>query len=235
MNYSKDQQISDTLEGESIVFRYIQQQIISGNLKAGDKLPSERALSQVLNVSRGYVRKALSRLDHYGLIRTLPQRGTIVAELGSKAISGLIASIASFRDSFSPIDLFDIRELLEIYAAKRAAMLATHENIEEIQKWHMEFKLKADIGQRALDEDHLLHIAIAKASKNEVCLSLTSYITPQIIALNEGFPESDPNRFMNTYREHERIVNAILANDEAKAEEAMRHHMHAARQRRFAE
>ena len=56
MNYSKDQQISDTLEGESIVFRYIQQQIISGNLKAGDKLPSERALSQVLNVSRGYVR-----------------------------------------------------------------------------------------------------------------------------------------------------------------------------------
>ena len=54
MKYSKDQQISDTLEGESIVFRYIQQQIISGNLKAGDKLPSERALSQVLNVSRLY-------------------------------------------------------------------------------------------------------------------------------------------------------------------------------------
>jgi len=110
----------------------------------------------MLKVSRGYVRKALSRLDHYGLIRTLPQRGTIVAELGSKAISGLIASIASFQDAFSPIDLFDIRELLEIYAARRAAVEATPEDTEEIFRWHMEFKAKADNGKRALEEDHLL-------------------------------------------------------------------------------
>ncbi|HNT59519.1 MAG TPA: FCD domain-containing protein [Rectinema sp.] len=235
MNHSKEQQVSDTLEGELMVFRYIREQIIFGNLKAGDKLPSERALSQMLKVSRGYVRKALSRLDHYGLIRTLPQRGTIVAELGSKAISGLIASIASFQDAFSPIDLFDIRELLEIYAARRAAVEATPEDTEEIFRWHMEFKAKADNGKRALEEDHLLHIAIAKASKNAVCLSLTSYITPQIIALNEKFPESDPDRFINTYREHDRIVKAIVAKDGVGAEDAMRNHMYAARQRRFVE
>jgi GntR family transcriptional repressor for pyruvate dehydrogenase complex len=226
-------QADDSFEGESRVFGYIQTQIVSGELKAGDKLPSERQLCEILHVSRGYVRKALSRLDHYGLIETLPQRGTIVAKLGSKAISGLIASIGSFDESFAPMDLLEIRELLEGYAAKKAARLATQEDLQEILRWHMEFKAKADIGQRALDEDHLLHIAIAKASKNPVCLSLISYITPQIIALNVGFPESDPNRFEHTFEEHDRLVKCILARDEGGAEAAMMDHMREARRRRF--
>jgi len=222
-----------SFEDESRVLGYIQKQIVSGELKAGDKLPSERQLCEILSVSRGYVRKALSRLDHYGLIETLPQRGTTVAEMGSKAISGLIASIGSFDESFAPLDLLEIREILEGYAAKKAARLATPEDLQEILKWHMEFKAKADIGQRALDEDHLLHIAIAKASKNPVCLSLISYITPQIIALNVGFAESDPDRFVRTFEEHDRLVKSILSKDEQGAEAAMMDHMREARRRRF--
>lgn len=230
-----DKQTDDSFPLESRVLTYIKEQIVSGKLKANDKLPSERQLCEILKVSRGYVRKALSRLEHYGLIETLPQRGTIVAELGSKAISGLIASIGSFDESFAPADLFEIREILEGYAAKKAAKLASQDDLQEILKWHMEFKAKADIGQRALDEDHLLHIAIAKASKNPVCLSLISYITPQIIALNVGFPESDPHRFENTFKEHDSIVKCILTRDERGAETAMMYHMREARRRRFSD
>ena len=233
MEELQDQRANDSFQGESKVLGYIQKQIVSGKLKAGDKLPSERQLCEILHVSRGYVRKALSRLDHYGLIETLPQRGTIVAKLGSKAISGLIASIGSFDESFAPMDLLEIREILEEYAAKKAARFATQEDLQEILKWHMEFKAKADVGQRALDEDHLLHIAIAKASKNLVCLSLISYITPQIIALNVGFAESDPDRFVRTFEEHDRLVKCILAKDEQGAEAAMMDHMREARRRRF--
>ncbi len=225
----------EVFRSESKVLGYIQTQIVSGELKAGDKLPSERQLCELLNVSRGYVRKALSRLDHYGLIETLPQRGTIVAELGSKAISGLIASIGSFDETFAAIDLLEIREILEGYAAKKAAQIATEEDMQEIMRWHMEFKAKADVGQRALDEDHLLHIAIAKASKNPVCLSLISYITPQIIALNVGYSESDPDRFARTFEEHDRIVRCIAAKDAQGAEHAMMDHMREARRRRFPE
>lgn len=233
MEELQDQRANDSFQGESKILGYIQKQIVSGKLKAGDKLPSERQLCEILHVSRGYVRKALSRLDHYGLIETLPQRGTIVAKLGSKAISGLIASIGSFDESFAPMDLLEIREILEGYAAKKAARFATQEDLQEILKWHMEFKAKADVGQRALDEDHLLHIAIAKASKNLVCLSLISYITPQIIALNVGFAETDPDRFVRTFEEHDRLVKCILAKDEQGAEAAMMDHMREARRRRF--
>jgi GntR family transcriptional repressor for pyruvate dehydrogenase complex len=224
---------TDKTNPELAVLAHLRDQIVSGELKAGTKLPSERALGDTLGVSRGYVRKALAKLEHYGLIETQPQRGTIVAGLGSKAISGLMASIGSLDDYFEPVSLFEIRSLLECFAARRAASRADQDDLTEILKWHSDFRAKAHAGQRALEEDHLFHLAIAKASANPVCLSLISYITPQIISLNAGFAESDPNRFERTFAEHDEIVRSILGRDEEGAEAAMRTHMEEAWKRRL--
>lgn len=218
---------------EAQVLDYLRGQLVSGQLKAGMKLPSERALGETLGVSRGYVRKALAKLEHYGLIKTLPQRGTIVVGLGTKAISGLIASIGSFDDTFEPASLFEIRTLLETFAARRAAERSKPDDLTEILKWHSEFRARASVGQRGLEEDHLFHLAIAKASANPVCLSLISYITPQIISLNVDYAESDPERFAVTFGEHDRIVRSILEKDADAAAAAMRDHMDAAWRRRF--
>ncbi|HOX14097.1 MAG TPA: FadR/GntR family transcriptional regulator [Spirochaetia bacterium] len=222
-------------DSERIVLEHLRDQIVSGKLKASTKLPSERALCQTLGVSRGYVRKALAKLEHYGLIRTLPQRGTIVAGLGSKAISGLIASIGSLDEDFGPVELFEIRALLETFAARKAAERAGADDITEILKWHSEFRIRADAGQRGLEEDHLFHLAIARASGNPVCLALTSYFTPQIISLNADYAESDPDRFRRTFAEHDAIVRAILAGDPDVSAEAMRSHMEEAWKRRLPE
>jgi len=215
------------------VLDYLRGQLMSGELKAGMKLPSERALGETLGVSRGYVRIALAKLEHYGLIETLPQRGTIVVGLGTKAISGLIASIGSFDETFEPASLFEIRTLLETFAARRAAERSKSDDLTEILKWHSEFRAKASLGQRGLEEDHLFHLAIAKASANPVCLSLISYITPQIISLNVDYAESDPERFAITFGEHDRIVRCILEKDADAAAAAMQDHMDAAWRRRF--
>lgn len=220
-------------DSERIVLAHLRDQIVSGKLKAGTKLPSERALCQTLGVSRGYVRKALAKLEHYGLIRTQPQRGTIVAGLGTKAISGLIASIGSLDEDFGPVELFEIRALLETFAARKAAERAGADEITEILRWHSEFRLRADAGQRGLEEDHLFHLAVARASGNPVCLALTSYFTPQIISLNADFAESDPDRFRRTFTEHDGIVRAILAGDPDASAEAMRSHMEEAWKRRL--
>lgn len=223
----------DKNDAELVVLNHLRDQIVSGQLKAGTKLPSERNLCETLGVSRGYVRKALAKLEHYGLIETLPQRGTIVAGLGSKAISGLIASIGSFNEAFDPANLFEIRALLETFAARMAAERADPDNVTELLKWHSEFRAKANRGERALEEDHLLHLAIAKASANPVCLSLISYITPQIISLNTDFAESDPDRFQRTFSEHDKIVRSILAKDQEGAALAMKIHMDESWKRRL--
>jgi len=224
---------ADKSSPELAILAHLRDQIVSGELKAGTKLPSERALGDKLGVSRGYVRKALAKLEHYGLIETQPQRCTIVSGLGSKAISGLMASIGSLDDYFEPASLFEIRALLECFAARRAAKRADPDDLAEILKWHSEFRAKAAADQRALEEDHLFHLAIAKASANPVCLSLISYITPQIISLNADFAESDPNRFDRTFAEHDEIVRTIEERDEAGAEAAMRFHMEEAWKRRL--
>ncbi len=223
----------ENLDSERIVLEHLRDQIVSGKLKPGTKLPSERSLGLTLGVSRGYVRKALAKLEHYGLIRTLPQRGTVVAGLGTKAISGLIASVGSLDEEFDPAELFEIRALLESFAARKAAERAGPDEVTEILKWHSEFRARADAGQRGLEEDHLFHLAIAKASGNPVCLALTSYFTPQIISLNADFAESDPERFHRTFAEHDAIVRSILAADPQTAEEAMRTHMEEAWKRRL--
>lgn len=223
----------ENLDSERIVLEHLRDQIVSGKLKAGTKLPSERALGKTLGVSRGYVRKALAKLEHYGLIRTLPQRGTLVSGLGSKAVSGLIASIGSLDEDFGPADLFEIRALLESFAARKAAERAGPDDVTEILKWHSEFRARADAGQRGLEEDHLFHLAIAKASGNPVCLALTSYFTPQIISLNADFAESDPDRFRRTFAEHDEIVKAILTADPDASGAAMRRHMEEAWKRRL--
>lgn len=218
---------------EQIVLNHLRGQIVSGALKAGTKLPSERELGVTLGVSRGYVRKALAKLEHYGLIQTLPQRGTSVAGLGSKAISGLMANIGSLDEAFDVASLFEIRSLLECFAARLAAQRADQDDLTEILRWHSEFRAKASLGQRGLEEDHLFHLAVAKASANPVCLSLVSYITPQIISLNTDFPESDPDRFERTFEEHDAVVKAILGKEADKAEAAMKVHMDQAWRRRL--
>lgn len=220
-------------EAELRVFKYLRDEMVYGRLKAGAKLPSERSLVEVLGISRGYVRKALAKLEHYGLIKTLPKSGTIVADLGPKAITGLIAAIGNLDEAFDPSSLFEIRDVLEVFAAGQAARRCDNEGIAEILKWHGEFKAKADRGERALEEDHLFHLAIAKASGNPVCVSLVSYITPQIISLNADFAESDPDRFAHTFEEHEAIVQGIRKADADAAGRAMRLHMEQAWKRRL--
>ncbi len=222
-----------TSNSEMTVITFIRDQIVSDDLKPGDKLPSERELCERLKVSRGYIRKALVKLNHIGLIETLPQRGTIVAGFSSKAISGLLSSIGNFDGSFEPFDLFEIRTNLETFSARQAARRAGKAEREAIVSWHAALKAKVDLGIRALEEDHLFHLAIAKASCNAVCFALICYITPQILSLSAK-PEasSGKDRLVHTYEEHDRIVACILAGDPDGAEAAMREHMEKAWKRR---
>jgi GntR family transcriptional regulator, transcriptional repressor for pyruvate dehydrogenase complex len=232
----KSQQNSSThpmTQSELVVITHLRDQILSEHLKPGDKLPSERELSESLGVSRGYIRKALVKLNHIGLIETLPQRGTIVAGFSSKSISGLLSSIANFDESFEPLDLFEVRSTLESLSARLAARRAGADELEAIRSWHAAFKARVESGVRALEEDHLFHLAIAKAGGNAVCFALVCYITPQILALAARGETSTADRLRSTYEEHDEIVKAIAAGDPAGAEAAMRKHMEEAWRRRM--
>ena len=68
------------------------------NLEPGDKLPSERMLSEKFEVSRSNVREAIQRLEFYGLLKSIPQSGTFVANIGVIAMNGMIKDILRLDD-----------------------------------------------------------------------------------------------------------------------------------------
>lgn len=75
------------------IINQIKHLISTGQLQSGDRLPSERMLSQRLGVGRTQVRDAIKKLEFYGILKTLPQSGTVVAGFGVTALEGLISDV----------------------------------------------------------------------------------------------------------------------------------------------
>ncbi len=215
-----------------IILRQIQDLIASGTLKPGMRLPSERDLAERFRVGRGYIREALKRLEFFGILETLPKRGTIVARIGVRALEGLISNMLKVdRTDFSA--LFETRAILEVHSAELAARRATTEDIAEVVAAHDEFRATVEGGERGLEEDHLFHLKLSAAAKNTVLSSLIGLLTPDVIAMNrDSTEESQPIR-LHTVAEHQGIVDALARRDSTAARTAMEKHMQEARKRRF--
>ena len=106
--------------------------ISSGQLNPGDRLPSERKLSEKLGVGRGHVREALQKLEFYGILRTLPQSGTVVAGLGVNALEGLINDVLELNNADFH-SMVETRVILEINAARLAATGANKEELKRLK------------------------------------------------------------------------------------------------------
>jgi len=213
-----------------LIIQQLKELISSGKLKPGDRLPSERVLTERFGVGRGYIREALKKLEFYGILKTLPQRGTIVASLGVKALEDLIANILHLetRDFES---LMEVRLPLEVQAARLASQRASADDLKVLEQAHADFRQQVESGGSGLEEDHLFHLKIAESAQNSVLSSLIGLITPDIIALSR---KNQPDiRFRHTLKEHEAILNAISARNEEIAAASMRAHLRMAHKRRF--
>ena len=103
------------------------------NLEPGDKLPSERMLSEKFEVSRSNVREAIQKLEFYGLLKSIPQSGTFVANIGVIALNGMIEDILRLEDPDFK-SLVETRILLELKTARLAALRRTDEDIQNIKE-----------------------------------------------------------------------------------------------------
>jgi GntR family transcriptional regulator, transcriptional repressor for pyruvate dehydrogenase complex len=225
----------DAPRASDMIIEQIQELISGGVLKRGMRLPSERDLAARFGVGRGPVREALKKMEFYGLVRAESQRGYFIAEIGEKALQGLISTMLR-GGNHDMNSLFETREILETHAVRLAAERAGDEEIASIRNAHDDFEAVVNSGGLALEEDHLFHLAIARSTRNPVLTSLLGYLTPEIIRMNRDVSRreiSDRRSREETVREHLRIVLALERRDAAEAEEAMRSHMYKLKARRF--
>ena len=150
------EKLGDRLYGQ------ILEQIVSGALQEGDKLPSEHQICQLFEVSRPTVREALMRLHADGLVTTRQGSGTFV----QKRPSGHLTRLANISDIAGMLRSLEVRSALEGQAASLAAQRRTPEQMGVIVKALAALKAAfagSDIPARA---DFAFHRAVADASGN---------------------------------------------------------------------
>lgn len=207
-----------------IIIRQIRDLIKSGQLNPGDKLPPERKLAEKMGIGRSYIRDAIRKLEFYGILKTLPQSGTIVAGIGITALEGLISDVLKLEDSDFG-SLVETRVLLETRLASLAAQRRTEEDINIIERALSAYEKKIKKGLPAVEEDLMFHIKIAKASKNAVLESLMLIITPDIVHSFNKLNVCTDERSLRALEEHKLILKHIMNQDETGAALAMQEHL----------
>ena len=206
------------------IIKQIKSLIHSGQLAPGDKLPPERKLAEKIGVSRTYVRDAIKKLEFYGILKTLPQSGTVVSGIGITALEGLITDVLKLEDSDFE-SLVETRVLLETHIASLAAERRTDEDIENIKIALKAYADKVKNGEQAVEEDLMFHLQLAEASKNSVLKSLMMIITPDIVKNFIKLDVCKDGRFYRAMDEHNVILQHIIDQEPQKAAQAMMAHL----------
>jgi GntR family transcriptional repressor for pyruvate dehydrogenase complex len=206
------------------IIKQIKDLVAKGDISPGEKLPPERKLAEHFGVKRGQVREALRKLEFYGILKTLPQSGTIVTGIGIVALEGLISDILEIEESDFK-SLVETRILLEKQAAYYAATRRNVDDIIALQNTLKDYEYKLLNGESAVEEDLLFHIKIAEASKNTVLKSLMLIITPDIIHNFKTLRVCDTTDNLKTIEEHRDILNHIINQKPNEALNAMGSHL----------
>ena len=151
--------------------------IVSGTLKPGDRLPSERDLSGELNVSRTSIREALRSLEMMGYVesRVGTSGGTFIKEVTIDDIIGPITRLLnSYKKQEFILELIEVRTILESATAKLAARRRTDEDIDTIQRILDSMRLDIQEGGIGLQGDNQFHAQIAKSTHNEVLMKIAN-------------------------------------------------------------
>lgn len=206
----------DKIEVQSLksqVLQEIKQYILDKGMTEGDRLPTERAFTEMYGVSRSVVREALSYLEHTGVIETVQGRGTVIkAPDISSLVEGFLFSFQVANGSKN--DLLSLRIIFECAA------------IEEIVKLDKDISdLKAIVNEDVInhyENDKAFHQTLLSATGNVLFEQLSSVIQSYFYHIEE---EGKEINYIQTNEMHKKIIEAIVNKDVQLAKELMAIHL----------
>lgn len=200
--------------------------IEKGELKPGERLPSERTLSSELNIGRQSLREALSVLEAMGLLEVRHGIGTFVRQ---DAIPNLTNVLREDEAILNPFELLEARKAIEVELANLAAKRATDQEIAEMEEAMEALRSNVQEGVHIFELDKRVHLAFAKGAHNAILYRTMTEITEQMSKhLWTTMKEKSLKvlgRADEYHREHERIFIAIKKHDPKAAVHAMVEHL----------
>jgi DNA-binding FadR family transcriptional regulator len=206
--------------------------INASNLRPGDRLPTERELSQRLEVSRATVRDAVKVLGAAGVVQAKQGSGLYFTGQPHPLVTAAVDLDVPL-DAEHIIGLFEFRESVESQAARLAAERITLKQWRALELALEDCRLAVRAGDlvRFREHDQSFHRAIAEATG-----APGSYFSATVTTLRRLLNyavdfaiEATPGNLDTALQEHERIVQALRDGLPDAAEAAMRAHIHTAR------
>lgn len=201
--------------------------IKSGALKPGDRLDSVEQLAKDFDVSRSAVREALSGMRAKGLVVMRQGEGTFVTKFDATSFT-LPINPALLMNQEDIQEIYEIRKILEVGAAKSAALHRKEEDLILLQDAIYAMEKARNDGEIGEEADMRFHMAIAKATHNDVLIHLMSSVsevmlsvlqeTRQVLIYNE-------QKTVSLIEEHQAIYEAIKERNPEKAYEHMLTHL----------
>lgn len=198
------------------------QRHIAEHLKPGDLLPPERELVRMLGVSRSSVRDGIRRLESLGLVEPRQGAGTVVREPAAPVTSPIANVLLQQRKMVS--ELLELRELLEPWLAHRAALLASPQQISQMENALRRQEEKLARGENAIEEDAEFHYTLALAAGNAVAVKVVDVLMELLKGTRERSLQVE-GRKEKSCAGHKRIFAALQRHDGKAAEAAMRRHL----------
>jgi DNA-binding FadR family transcriptional regulator len=208
------------------VAQYLDTQILAGTLPPGGRVPTERALADLLGCSRHDVRRQLDVLENQGRITREVGRGTFLTSDSAVSLAALATPV-----EISPLDLIDARAAWEPNLMTLVAVAATLEDFAEIRRC-LEQGEAAQTSDEFVEWDIAFHRALAMSTHNSVVAALNAMVEAGRRRLAGSALDTQPytpHNYAVCQRDHRAIAEAIFDRDAARSREAMRHHLQTVR------
>ena len=204
---------------KQLVYEKLQQMIIRGELKPGERL-TEEDLSQAMNISRAPIREALNMLERDGFTKIIPRKGAIVAEV-------------SVKDS---LDIWKCRLALEPFAAKEACRNIPKDKVAMALVHIQELERQYDF-EKYIASDLEVHELYYTYLDNPYMLTILNNLKAHSIRMR--WLQENQHQDMRTpqvsMQEHKKILEAFLHDDENGAYAAVQEHIRNSSTRLFVE
>jgi GntR family transcriptional repressor for pyruvate dehydrogenase complex len=200
--------------------------IVEGRLRSGQRLPSERELSEQFGVSRTVIREAVRGLQAKGVVEVRSGRGVEVAAVTSAQVTetfDLFVKGQQIKDNVQPDHISEVREMLELGIVSLACQRGSADDLQRIEVAYQAME-DTQSTEGLADRDSDFHMAIALATGNPLLVTLLESVNATIRSVRRESLKR-PGRKAEAQLQHRAVLDGILNRNEAVAVQAMISHL----------
>ncbi|MDA0345896.1 MAG: FadR/GntR family transcriptional regulator [Verrucomicrobia bacterium] len=213
------------ISASEVIFHYFKEKIKSGELQAGDPLPSERTLQKQLGVSRFSLREGLARLNAIGVIDTQHGKTTRVSQtVNMESLRNVFLPLQANLDTQARGDLYEARITLEVEIAGLAAVRRSEEDLKALKINLRDAEASLHDGDKFGSLDLEFHELIAIAAGNRFFRQMHAVIRDQLQPIMKLHANAEEQRRL-ILTKHNDLFTAIESGNTREARKMARDHL----------